>query len=385
MDAKSKMISSTRMVNMELLRIISMMLVIVLHFLGKGVGISDATSPEMTVIGSVAWFIEAFAIVAVNVYMIISGYFLVGSTFKVKRLLILLLQIWFYSIGVGLLAGLFGYIPEEGFSLYYLAQLFFPVSTNHYWFMTAYVFMYLFLPLLTVAVHNLSKKQFQMVLGLLIITFSILKSVCPIHLATDMQGYDVIWYLCVFLVAAYIRLYGLPFFQNWKRSLAVYVAMSLMIFGSMLLLRFVFLKTGKLQDVITVSYQYNHIFVLSASVALFYLFYFVTIKSCFWEKVINKIAPYTLGVYLLHEHIAIRYEWPKFIFKMTGIPSGIVPWLLTLILSVLLVYVAGILVDMLRSLLFRGINRLLSHLSLYKRFTDWLSCLSIGNKKEGSL
>lgn len=385
MNEKIKKISNARMANMELLRIISMMFVIVLHFLGKGIGISNAAAQEMTVYGYVSWFIEAFAIVAVNVYMLISGYFLLESTFKVKRLLRLLLQLWFYSIGIGLVAAAFGYLPQEGFSLYYLAQLLLPVSTNHYWFMTAYIFMYLFMPLLSFGVRNMTKKQFQIVLGLLIFIFSVIKSVCPIPLATDMQGYDLIWYLCVFLVAAYIRMYGFPFFQNWKRSLLVYISMTILIYGTMLLLRTVFLKTGKLEDIITVTYHYNHIFVLTASVALFYLFTFVTIKNAFWEKIICKIAPYTLGVYLLHEHTAIRYEWPKFIFKITGIPNGMITWLISLILSVVLVYIAGILVDMLRSVLFRWINSLLLHFSIYRRLLDRLAGLSIESKKEEKL
>lgn len=38
-------------------------------------------------------------------------------------------------------------------------------------------------------------------------------------LETDNQGYDVIWYLCVFLVAAYIRLYGIPFYRTKKEAL----------------------------------------------------------------------------------------------------------------------------------------------------------------------
>lgn len=377
--------NNSRMANMELLRIISMMFVVVLHFLGKGIGLSDAASKDMTIYGYISWFIEAFAIVAVNVYMMISGYFLVDSRFKFKRLLMLLLQLWFYSIGVGLVAALFGYVPKEGFSLYYLAQLLLPVSTNHYWFMTAYIFMYLFMPFLSQGVRYMSKKQFQLVLGLLIFVFSIIKSVSPIPLASDHYGYDLVWYLCVFLVAAYIRLYGFPFFKNWKRSLMVYIVMALLIFTSMLLLRIIFLKTGKLGDIITVPYQYNHIFVLAASVALFYFFTFITVKNLFWEKIICKIAPYTLGVYLLHEHTAIRYEWPRFIFKITGIPDGLFSWIFSLILSVILVFFAGILVDMLRSLLFQCINKLLSHFSVYRRLTDWITVLSTDSQKEGKL
>ncbi len=375
---------NARMANMELLRIISMMLVIVLHFLGKGmeIGSNEVVNPQMQGYQYLAGLLKAFAIVAVNVYMLISGYFLCESTFRIKRLLSLLLQLWFYSIGVGLVAALFGYLPEEGFSIYYLAQLLLPVSTNHYWFMTAYVFMYLFAPLLALGVRYMTKKQHLTVLGLLLFTFSFIKSVCPIPLTTDHQGYDVIWYLCIFLVAAYIRRYGIPFFCNKRRCFLVYAGMTILIFGTMLALRTVFLRTGKLREMITMSYNYNHVFVLISSVALFCLFTFVIIKTGFWGKLICSIAPYTLGVYMLHEHIAIRYEWPKLIFKLTGIPNGIITFAMGLILSVIVVFSVGILVDYLRSLLFTGIHRALSHVTVYNKLYSWLDSLSIGIKKE---
>ena len=385
MVEKSIHTKTARMANMELLRIISMMFVIVLHFLDKGGALQDPNIRDFPVYGYVLWGVEALSIVAVNVYMLISGYFLVNSSFQVKRLLNLLLQLLFYSIGVGLIAGAFGFIPEEGITLYYLAQLLFPVSTNHYWFMTAYIFMYLFVPLLALGVRHMSKKQFQIVLFLLIFIFSILKSISPIPLAADMHGYDVVWYLCVFLVAAYIRMYGFSFFKNGKKSLLVYLLMAFLIWGTMLCLRFIFLKTGKLENMITYSYEYNHIFVLVASVALFYFFTFITIKSSFMEKLIKKIAPYTLGVYLLHEHTAIRYEWPKLIFQITGIPESGTHWILTLLLSVIIIFIIGIAVDMLRVQFFHGIHVFLSRFTIYRKMLEWITGLSIECQKEEKL
>ena len=385
MVEKSIHAKTARMANMDLLRIISMMFVIVLHFLDKGGVLLYPNIREFPVYGYVFWAIKALSIVAVNVYMMISGYFLINGSFQVKRLLSLLLQLLFYSIGVGLIAAAFGFLPKEGFTIYYSAQLFLPVSTNHYWFMTAYIFMYLFVPLLALGVRHMSKKQFQIVLFLLIFIFSILKSISPIPLAADMHGYDVVWYLCVFLVAAYIRMYGFSFFKNGKKSLIVYLLMAFLIWGTMLCLRFIFLKTGKLENILTYSYEYNHIFVLAASVALFYFFTFITIKSSFLEKIIRKIAPYTLGVYLLHEHTAIRYEWPKLIFQITGIPVNGAQWMLSLVLSVFLIFIAGICVDMLRGFLFHGIHVILSQFAVYRKLIEWITGLSIECQKEEKL
>ncbi len=372
-----------RMANLELLRIVSMLLVVVLHFLGKGGWLMSLTDAAMPRRGYLAWGVESLAIVAVNVYMLLSGYFLVESSFHIKRLLQLFLQVLFYSVAIGFAAASFGYLPEEGFSLYYLAQLFLPISTNHYWFMTAYFFMYLFSPLLSRGVKCLTKKQFQTVLFFLLFVFCILKSIVPLKLASDMRGYDCIWYLCVFLVAAYIRLYGIPFFKSAGRSLLVYLAAAAGIFGLSFLLRFLYLKTGKLGDMLSVAYEYNHILVLLASVAFFYLFYHVKIRDGVFGRMIVKIAPYTLGVYLWHEHIAIRYEWPGWLYSLTGKPDSGLLLLLYIIFAAVLVFFVGILLDILRKLLFTGVNRLLSCMGCYRKLSGWLEGLSIGQKRAG--
>lgn len=381
-ETQSNNISEGRMANMELLRIVSMMLVVVLHFLWKGGCLASLSQPDIPPYGYLAWGLEALAVVAVNNYMLLSGYFLIESRFKVKRLITLLLQIWFYSIGVGIAAAVFGYIPEGGFSIYYLVQLCLPVSTNHYWFMTVYVFMYLSVPALAQGIKKLTKKQFQIVLFLMIFAFSVIKSVTPVRLAADLNGYDCIWYLCIFMIAAYIRLYGVPFFKNCARSFLIYLISAACIFGFSFILRFIYIKTGKLADMLDICYDYNHILVLIASVALFYAFCHIEIKNRIVSRVICRIAPYTLGVYLWHEHIAIRYEWTGWLFDITGVPDSPAYLILDVLFAVAAVFAIGILLDMLRSLLFNKLHMLLLHINVYRRLDEWLERLSIGHKKE---
>lgn len=371
-----------RQANMELLRMVSMMLVVVLHFLDKGSNLPLLTENTMPVYGYAAWMLESFAIVAVNVYMLLSGYFLIESSFKPKRLLGLLLQVWFYSIGIGLIAGGFGCLPEGGFGIHYLLTLFLPVSMNHYWFMTAYVFMYLFVPLLSAGIKRLSKGQHQLVLGALLFVFCVIKSVVPARLETDAQGYDCIWYLCVFVAAAYLRLYGIPFFKGKGRSLIVYLASAAAIFGVTFILRALYLKTGSLGTILTGCYSYNHIFVLTASAGIFYLFYHMRIKQKGLCRLISRIAPYTLGVYLLHEHAAIRYEWQQWIYAITGKPDNVGSLFLVTAFAVSAVFLCGILLDMARAALFAALNRLLSHFDFYRHLLLCLDRCTIENSEK---
>lgn len=371
-----------RMANLELLRAVSMLLVAALHFLGKGGRLPGMTQNWLGGSGYLAWALEALAIVAVNVYMLMSGYFLAESQFKPKRLLQLLLQIWFYSVGIGLLAGAFGYLPEGGFTLHYLLLLFFPVSMEHYWFMTAYVFMYGFAPLLAAGIRRLDKRQLQTVLAVLLFLFSGIKSLVPVRLDTDTNGYNCIWYLCVFVTAAYIRRYGIPFFKNKTRSLAVYLAAAACIFGGTMALRGIYQRTGRLENILTVCYEYNHILVLLASVAFFYLFYHIRLGEGLFSRLVCRVAPYTLGVYLWHEHIAIRYEWPGWFYQLAGQAGNGWSLLWQLPLAVILVFVIGILLDMLRALCFTLVHRLLSLTGLYRRLLQWLDTLRVGPEKD---
>ena len=72
--------SKTRHVGIELLRIISMLMVTSLHVLGKGgFNISDVDS--VSVFSTV---VLTFSRVAVNCYILISGYFLSQKSFKLN-------------------------------------------------------------------------------------------------------------------------------------------------------------------------------------------------------------------------------------------------------------------------------------------------------------
>ena len=291
-----------RMANLELLRCVAMGMVVVLHYLGKGGLLPELSGETIDSTGCTAWLLEAFCIVAVNVYMFISGYFLSTSSFKISRLLQLYLQVWFYSVAVGIIGALAGWTGDVPVDTHYFLTLLFPVSMEHYWFMTAYVYFYLLLPFLGIAVRKMSKRELAMSVLLLLTVFCFLKSVLPLRLEMDGQGYDCLWYLCVFAAAAYIRRFGLPFLEKKGRGLLLYSFCCLAIFGITFLLRAFYLKTGSFGLMLKMCFEYNHLLPFLAAVGLFFAFSRLQISGKAAE-VICRISPCTLGVYLLHENI----------------------------------------------------------------------------------
>ena len=347
---------SRRRPELELLRCIAMMMVITLHFLGKS-GLLEGGSEGNVMVMAGSWIFETAAIGAVNLYMLLSGYFLSRSHFKLSRLLQLLLQVWTYSVGIGLAAVALGLVPAEEFHTYFLIQLLFPVLQEHYWFLTAYVFLYLLLPLVGNAVCEMEQKTFRIVLGLFLTAFCLMKTILPFQLETDAQGYDCLWYLCVFLTAAYIRRFGIPFLEKKSRAFFLYVVLSGLILCGSFAIRWISTTTGHLEYIRGNTYHYNHLLPYLASVCLFMVFLKLKIPEGFFSRLVVWAGPYTLGVYLLHENLGIRYLWPHWFGtdQITGV-LGLTWRLLT---AVVIVFAVGILVEWLRNLAMKGLHRLL--------------------------
>lgn len=330
--------NNTRNYSLDLLRCVAMMMVVVLHFLDKGGQLKAFTDPGVFTAKDVtAWILEAFCIVAVNMYMLLSGYLLSESRFKLSNLLLLVVRVWLYSVIVGFI-GIALRTPVEPVDTYFILRLLFPVSMATYWFMTAYIFFYLLVPVLGIAARAMDKKQLQIVIAGLLFFHCIIKSVMPATLSADMGGMDAMWYIVLFFVAVYIRKYVKKVELPW----AGYIATALLVFGEAYVLRQVFLKTGNLSYIVQISYAYNHIFVLAASVFLFISFLQLKVPEK-QGKVFAFLGKYSLGVYLLHENLSVRYAWEK-LFGCDKITS-VISLLVSTIIAVAAVFVAGVIVD----------------------------------------
>mgnify|MGYP003300139632 CR=1 FL=1 len=69
----------------ELLRIISMLMIIVLHMLGHG-GILSSVAPTQSKY-YFCWSLEGFCYIAVNCFVLITGYFMSSSKLKIEKII----------------------------------------------------------------------------------------------------------------------------------------------------------------------------------------------------------------------------------------------------------------------------------------------------------
>ncbi len=332
-----------RLTNFELLRVLAMLMVVTMHYLTGTESLPELGKPVGTgqILGTA---LESVCVVAVNVYVLISGYFMVQSEFKLSRVIRLICQVLFYTVLIPVVLYALGMpiiIEQEG--IYGLIQYIFPISTGHYWFITEYVILSLLSPLLNAACAKLSKRQLGTIIGLLLIMFSGIKSLVPVSLATDHYGYDFGWFLCLYLIGGYIRLYGFSFMEKGKRAWLVYGSSVAGIFALTLGIHYLYDSTGLLAYYFTVPFHYNFILCLSGAVGLFYGFSKIQIRDGKAASFIRTMGACCLGVYLLHMHVDIRdhwYQWTKLLFG-----------------NILLVFIAGMVVDYIRSKIFMAVEK----------------------------
>ncbi len=353
-----------RQANFELLRVLAMAMIVAMHFMQKG-GILQPLTTGITPVNGVAWLLESFCIVAANCYVLIAGYFLVDAEWKQKKLITLVAQVLFYSLLIPLICLGVGIGDVQSWTIYEWITAILPVQTEHYWFATAYVLLFLLSPVLAAGVKNMSKKQLERTIGILLVFFCVFKSVSPILLATDQYGYDYPWFICLFLIAAYIKQYqtkegGLQIgntvlFSSLKSSLVCYLVTGFATFAFSVVLGMVNSRIGKFDYYMNMVYSYNHILTVFSSVSLFCVFKHWRPKEGKGIRFLAGLAPYTFGVYLIHENVAIRNLWPQW-FMVEKVKDSLwfVPYMCFVIICL---FAVCMLIDRVRKQLFQFIGR----------------------------
>lgn len=373
-ETRERMVAKKeRQLNYELLRIVAMLMIVCLHYLSKGGLLGNPARADMTATGYTAWLVEAFCLVAVNVYVLISGYFgadMAGSrtngqadggkrSFQevLKRPLKVWRQVFFYSMGIGLIALITG---VQQFNLYQFFSYCFPIVTEHYWFATSYVVLCLLMPFLNAGVSHLKQKETGYLIAGLLVIFSVSKTVIPMQLPWDKYGYDVIWFIILYLTGAYLRRYKINWLNSRLRAAMLYLGSVAVIFASFFVIRMFFLRTGKLEDLINYGYTYNFLFCYTGAIGLFLAFAKDKAGSMpeRFRKPIVLFSKATFGVYLMHEHMNIRNEWPKWFRCEAQLDNTVLGFLSHMVLTVFAVYLICTGIELLRIVILSSVKKL---------------------------
>lgn len=301
--------------NFELLKIIAMLAIIMFHYVYKSGYSVDILTPYNVFIKSV-WF---FGEIGVNLFMLITGYFMIKSKFSYKKLVSFILEVNFYFV-ITLLVGYYLDLIPLNYSIdFYIL----PIILNKYWFITAYILVYIFSPYINKMIRSLKKSEMQSLILKAIIIWSIIPTIIGIlYNSTETILYynRFIWLVIVYIIGAYLQLYKTKILSNNKNNIFIIIILSLILILTIPIIYIIKTKFNILHNVeIAYFWPPNSILIILLSIAIFSLFKNIEIKS---NMIINKLASTTLAIYIMHDSILCDQMWLLFFKSRLHIENG---------------------------------------------------------------
>lgn len=341
---------SERNHGIELLRIFAMLLAAVLHILKKG-GVITASEGNLAAYSTV-WLLEAAAYCAVNCYALISGY--VGYSDRPKplrlaRCIELWLQVVFYSVIITTVYCIAG-VGSVGVSDF--ADAFLPVTSKQYWYFTAYIGMFFFIPLLNALVRRLNRRALVSLCIMLIAVFSLYDTFASFWKKDPLAlvgGHSPLWLGVLYIFGAAMKKLRVPESMSSKKALLIYASAA--VFTALFkitgdrLLRFV---PGSL----FVRDTSPTVLLCAAALSVA----FARFKPC--RKLTEfavLFAPAAFGVYLLHVSPLVFEHVIGNRFAFIGrLPFPLIPF--AVLASAGVILVVGLAADKVRILLFKALG-----------------------------
>ena len=321
-----------RQSNIELLRCLLMLMIVIIHFLGHNILSAtnpiDINNPHFYT----ANLLLAFCECAVDCFVLISGWFLIN--FSIRKIIMFLLPIAFYQFVISCI-----YYPYGG-SI--------SISPFHYWFVPPFVALMILSPVINKALKSISKKKLQVILLCLTLIF-----ILPIQSLSGMYGKNAFIFIYIYCLGFYLKNH----FDN-KYSKITYLSLFLisvlLIFAETIVLG----KTNHYEGTRTLSYSYDNILIIFAAVFLLLFFSKLELQS----NVINKISLSAFFVYIITENENV-YSNPDYsIYKILDVQSWEANnlFIIKIIGASILLFSIAILVDITRRLIFQKPEKLLS-------------------------
>ena len=287
-----------RQSNFDLLKIFAFVFVVVLHYMNEGIGggLLYSTGATNVVFRS----IESIAIVAVPIFVLITGYFSKNSkTFNFKKIFgIYIMQFSYVAICyVGDVL-----IFKKPFDVGLFFSSFAPVN----YYINFYAVLMIIAPFLN-CIFKLSRKNVNAIMIASIILFVIFPSIIDIGTqlvhaeipaglsfitrSGSFGGYTIVVFVLIYLIGAYIREYNI--------TIRKLITMPIFIVITAIITVLSIYVGGCIWD-------YDNIFVLASAITLFLFFKEINLKEI---KIISVISKCSLGVYLLHATVLFEFSY----------------------------------------------------------------------------
>ncbi len=284
-----------RQSNIELLRIVAMVIIVAHHFAVHG-GFSFATD---SITFNRLWiqFITIGGKLGVNLFVLISGYFLCTTeTLNVKKLLKFHFQVAFYSV---LTYVVFTLVNGSSLSVTQLVKACLPMTYTVWWFPPNYFVLLLLAPFIAKGLTALSQKQHLQMVGIMAVLWCVIPTVTRRFLESN----NLLWFVFLFCVAAYLRKYP-PFEGVSGKKLGLFSALAVLAtFGIVVLFDVLGMRHPFFAARALFVYEMQYVPMLLLAVLLFVTFQ--NLKP-FTSSFINGVSATTFGIYLIHDNYYVR-------------------------------------------------------------------------------
>ena len=277
-----------RQSNIELLRMLCMLFIVCHHMIVHAL----PSNPEFGIAMGAEWYglqlLNCMCYVAVNVFILISGYF--GIHIKFRSFIRFYIMLAFYGC---VLYHLHLYLIDSHINRWSIYNTLFPISNSPgLWFVKSYFVLYLLSPILNAAANALTKRQYQ--ISILLFTVVILYYGFYREMEFAGAGYSLSNFVFLYFIGGYLKRYVPNTPKLRISSLSVYFLGSILLWCLT-----IYAENSDISSVWLSTVQYNHPLLVVSSIAFF--LFFTTLH--FSSKAINFIAPYSLAVYILHENV----------------------------------------------------------------------------------
>lgn len=325
--------------NFELLRIVSMLLIILFHLvfysgynIGHTFGWNDA----------IFMFFMSGGKLGVILFVMITGYYKIrDKDISFRKLAGLELQVLFYSI---LSLIVFVLVGGGELSLELLSKIIFPNISKTYWFFSSYFILSLFIPFLNKLVEVISKKDFEKLLIIGFVVLILIPSIAIFNKGISSGVYLFYYYL----IGGYIRLYCKEK-KGVLKYLSGFLIPYLSITGISLYILYLSFSNIALVNYIYEFSKISSILLFVSAICLFMFFKELNIGRI---KVVNLLASVSFGVYLIHDNFFMRDFLWKNLFSWTKLLNIGSVFVVGILVSVLVYLVSGG-IEMLRKLIFK--------------------------------
>ena len=279
-----------RQSNIELLRIFAIIGVVFLHYYNSSIGGASVLVEYNSVNFFVLNFFESTCICAVNIFVLICGYFL-SRTYSRNLIKPIQLAIQVVAINVGYY--LLCAIRVRDFDIKELLYSFVPSN----WFLILYIVLFVFSPYINIVMETLSIKKFKQLIVLSLVVFSVVPTffdlfaeifnrnfqISPIGIQGNQEGYTIVNFILMYLIGGFLAKCDLG------RIKAKTIVM-LLVFNIVVIFAFLYIDKK-------VALEYCNPFVISEAVLFFLLSSKMQVKT---NRFINAMAKGTFSVFLLH-------------------------------------------------------------------------------------